>query len=209
MTTTTAATTATYTSTTDGAQTVSSGQIVSGGHSDDLWDHLVDIESFFAAHGFRRIQRPLRSHVVPCTPCTVYKEENRCLQFISFNRWSDLPSYRLAYPLVLIATFELRALCVHCQKKETMDANKNNTTFSLMWHKEMLHSANEKCISRDATETYIKIHFTIVVCFKTHTRTSIVKCSNSLYDAFCFKTHTRTSIVKWIRILEGIDLCSF
>ena len=118
MTTTTAATTATYTSTTDGAQTVSSGQIVSGGHSDNLWDHLVNIESSFAAHGFRRIQRPLRSHVVPCTPCAVYKEENRCLQFISFNRWSDLPSYRLAYPLVIIPTFELRALCVHCQKRQ-------------------------------------------------------------------------------------------
>ena len=36
MTTTTAATTATYTSTTAGAQKFSSGQIVCGGHSDDL-----------------------------------------------------------------------------------------------------------------------------------------------------------------------------
>ena len=62
-------------------------------------------------------------------------------------------------------------------------------------------------LSWNAKETYIKINFTIVLCFKTHTRTWIVKCNNSLYDAFCFKTHTRTSIVKWIRFFEETIYC--
>ena len=64
-------------------------------------------------------------------------------------------------------------------------------------------------LSWDAMKTHIKIHFTIVLCFKTHTRTSFVKCNNSLYDAFCFKTHTKTSIVKWNRFWKETRLIFF